>query len=255
MGGYPLHALNIAEFPSDILPLEILTEILKGGLDIASKAGIPILGGHTIKDPVPKYGLSVTGKVKKKNLTLNSNSKVGDSLILTKPLGLGIISTAIKNDAADPRMIKDAINVMIELNKDAAEAMNTIGVNSCTDITGYGLLGHLLEMSNASNLSASINYAKVPRIEGVNSLIQTGFIPGGTKRNLDHIAKYLNPSNELPKDELYLLADSQTSGGLLISVAEDKAEELQNLLISKSTLASSIIGSMHKRNNFAITIS
>ncbi|SVA54928.1 uncharacterized protein METZ01_LOCUS107782, partial [marine metagenome] len=141
MGGMPLHALNIAEFPSDDLPLEILTKIMQGGLEITKQANIPILGGHTIKDPVPKYGLVVTGRVKKENLTLNSTAKAGDVLILTKPLGSGIIATAIKKDKAPRSIMEEAVNVMTNLNSGGAKAMNAVGVNACTDITGYGLLG------------------------------------------------------------------------------------------------------------------
>ncbi|SVC86294.1 uncharacterized protein METZ01_LOCUS339148, partial [marine metagenome] len=158
MGGNPLHALNIAEFPSDDLPLDILSKILAGGLDIVEKIGIPILGGHTLKDPIPKYGLVVTGRVKKENLTLNSTARAGDVLILTKPLGTGIITTAIKNEKAPVSTIEQIKDIMIHLNQGAAEAMNKVGVNACTDITGYGLLGHLLEMCFSSNVSAVIKF-------------------------------------------------------------------------------------------------
>ena len=192
MGGMPLHALNIAEFPSDDLPLEILTEIMQGGLEITKQANIPILGGHTIKDPVPKYGLVVTGRVKKKNLTLNSTAKAGDVLILTKPLGSGIIATAIKKDKAPRSIMEEAVNVMTNLNSGGAKAMNAVGVNACTDITGYGLLGHLLEMCEGSKISATIECNEIPLMQGVFELAQKGFIPGGTKRNLDHVIPNVN---------------------------------------------------------------
>ena len=185
MGGKPLHALNIVEFPSEDLPLEILSQIMDGGLDVANKAGIPILGGHTLKDPVPKYGMVVTGRVEKDNLTLNSTAKAGDVLILTKPLGLGIISTAIKKDKAPSFLANEAVNTMTHLNKGAAEAMNSIGVNASTDVTGYGLLGHLLEMCQASEVSATLEFNETPLIQGVYELAQKGLIPGGTKRNWD----------------------------------------------------------------------
>ena len=245
MGGMPLHALNIAEFPSDDLPLEILTEIMQGGLEITKQANIPILGGHTIKDPVPKYGLVVTGRVEKENLTLNSTAKAGDVLILTKPLGSGIIATAIKKDKAPKSIMEEAINVMTNLNSGAAIAMNAVGVNACTDITGYGLLGHLLEMCKGSNVSVTLEFNEIPLIQGVYELAQKGFIPGGTKRNLDYVSSQVNFSKNISQEQQYLLADAQTSGGLLISVAKEKAEDLQKTLTENNTLSSAIVGHVY----------
>ncbi len=254
MGGMPLHALNIAEFPSDDLPLEILTEIMQGGLEITKQANIPILGGHTIKDPVPKYGLVVTGRVKKKNLTLNSTAKAGDVLILTKPLGSGIIATAIKKDKAPRSIMEEAVNVMTNLNSGGAKAMNAVGVNACTDITGYGLLGHLLEMCQGSKISATIEFNEIPLMQGVFELAQKGFIPGGTKRNLDHVIPNVNFSKNISQEQKYLLADAQTSGGLLISVPKDKAEDLQNLLMENQCLSSSVIGQVYNSAEFPIYV-
>jgi len=245
MGGIPLHALNIAEFPSDDLPLEILSKIMQGGLEITKKAKIPILGGHTIKDPVPKYGLVVTGRLEKKNLTLNSTAKAGDVLILTKPLGSGIIATAIKKNKAPSSIMKEAVNVMTKLNSGGAKAMNAVGVNACTDITGYGLLGHLLEMCEGSKVSATIEFNKIPLMQGVFELAQKGFIPGGTKRNLDHVTPNVNFSKNISQEQKYLLADAQTSGGLLISVPKDKSEDLQNSLMENQCLSSSAIGQVY----------
>ena len=254
MGGMPLHALNIAEFPSDDLPLEILTEIMQGGLEITKQANIPILGGHTIKDSVPKYGLVVTGRVKKKNLTLNSTAKAGDVLILTKPLGSGIIATAIKKDKAPRSIMEEAVNVMTNLNSGGAKAMNAVGVNACTDITGYGLLGHLLEMCQGSKISATIEFNEIPLMQGVFELAQKGFIPGGTKRNLDHVTPNVNFSKNISQEQKYLLADAQTSGGLLISVPKDKAEDLQNLLMENQCLSSSVIGQVYNSAEFPIYV-
>ena len=254
MGGMPIHALNIAEFPSDDLPLEILTEIMQGGLEITKQANIPILGGHTIKDPVPKYGLVITGRVKKENLTLNSTAKAGDVLILTKPLGSGIIATAIKKDKAPRSIMEEAINVMTNLNSGGAKAMNATGVNACTDITGYGLLGHLLEMCQGSKISATIEFNEIPLMQGVFELAQKGFIPGGTKRNLDHVIANVNFSKNISQEQKYLLADAQTSGGLLISVPKDKAEDLQNLLMENQCLSSSVIGQVYNSAEFPIYV-
>ena len=245
MGGMPLHALNIAEFPSDDLPLEILTEIMQGGLEITKQANIPILGGHTIKDPVPKYGLVVTGRVEKENLTLNSTAKAGDVLILTKPLGSGIIATAIKKDKAPKSIMEEAVNVMTNLNSGGAIAMNAVGVNACTDITGYGLLGHLLEMCKGSNVSVTLEFNEIPLIQGVYELAQKGFIPGGTKRNLDYVSSQVNFSKNISQEQQYLLADAQTSGGLLISVAKEKAEDLQKTLTENNTLSSAVVGHVY----------
>ena len=245
MGGMPLHALNIAEFPSDDLPLEILTEIMQGGLEITKQANIPILGGHTIKDTVPKYGLVVTGRVEKENLTLNSTAKAGDVLILTKPLGSGIIATAIKKDKAPKSIMEEAVNVMTKLNHGAAIAMNAVGVNACTDITGYGLLGHLLEMCKGSNVSVTLEFNEIPLIQGVYELAQKGFIPGGTKHNLDHVSSQVNFSKNISQEQQYILADAQTSGGLLISVAKEKAEDLQKTLTENNTLSSAVVGHVY----------
>ena len=254
MGGMPLHALNIAEFPSDDLPLDILTKIMQGGLEVTKQANIPILGGHTIKDPVPKYGLVVTGRVEKENLTLNSTAKADDVLILTKPLGSGIIATAIKKDKAPKSIMEEAINVMTNLNSGAAKAMNAVGVNACTDITGYGLLGHLLELCQGSKISATIEFNEIPLMQGVFELAQKGFIPGGTKRNLDHVTPNVNFSKNISQEQKYLLADAQTSGGLLISVSKDKAEDLQNLLMENQCLSSSVIGQVYNSAEFPIYV-
>ena len=254
MGGKPLYALNIAEFPSDDLPLDILSQILDGGLDVAKIAGIPILGGHTLKDPVPKYGMVVTGRVEKDNLTLNSTAKAGDVLILTKPLGLGIISTAIKKDMSPDIIVDEAVKTMTHLNRGAAEAMNAIGVHACTDVTGYGLLGHLLEMCQASEVSATLEFNTIPLIQGVYELAQKGFVPGGTQRNMDYVSSHVNFSKTLSKEQQYLLADAQTSGGLLISVAKEKVQDLQNLLNENGCLTSSIIGNVCNPAEFPIYV-
>jgi len=242
MGGTPLFALNVAAFNSDELPLSVLTDILNGGVDIAKEAGIPILGGHTIKDKEPKYGMVVTGEVHPDKLTRNDTAQVGDLLVLTKPLGTGIISTAIKRGIADENIMNTAIDTMRTLNKSAAEAMAEVGVNACTDITGYGLLGHLLEMCKGSNVSATIEFDSMPFIKGVFELAQEGVIPGGTKLNLEFVQDDINSAEHLAEFQLHMLADAQTSGGLLISVSTNKAEALVNALKSNGTLASHIIG-------------
>jgi len=239
MGGEPKFALNIVAFPSDDLPLEILSDILRGGADITKEAGIPILGGHSIKDKEPKYGMVVTG-IPKGTPVKNSTANIGDSLILTKPLGLGIISTAIKKEIATEKMISNAVKIMTTLNKTASEIMNEVGVNACTDITGYGLLGHLLEMCKGSGVSANINFNKIDFIHGAIECASDGIIPGGTKKNLSFIKDSITFSNELDETKQYLLADAQTSGGLLISVSNNKVSKLESKLISAGCLAMNI---------------
>jgi selenide,water dikinase len=242
MGGTPLFALNVVAFNSDELPLSILTDILNGGVNIATEAGIPILGGHTIKDKEPKYGMVVTGEVSPDKLTRNDTAQIGDLLVLTKPLGTGIISTAIKRGIANENVMNTAIDTMRNLNKSAAEAMSEVGVNACTDITGYGLLGHLLEMCKGSNISATIEFNSIPFMNSVFELAQEGVIPSGTKRNLEFVQNDIIPAEYLAEFQLHMLADAQTSGGLLISVSPNKAETLVNALKSNGTLASHIIG-------------
>jgi selenide,water dikinase len=242
MGGTPLFALNVAAFNSDELPLTVLTDILNGGVSIAKEAGIPILGGHTIKDKEPKYGMVVTGEVHPDKLTRNDTAKIGDLLVLTKPLGTGIISTAIKRGVANDSVTDTAIDTMRTLNKSAADAMAEVGVNACTDITGYGLLGHLLEMCKGSNVSTTIEFDSMPFMKGVFELAQDGIIPGGTKRNLEFVQNDITSAKHLAEFQLHMMADAQTSGGLLISVSAKKAESLVNILKSNGTLASHIIG-------------
>ncbi len=249
MGGTPLFALNVAAFNSDELPLSVLTDILNGGISVAKEAGIPILGGHTVKDKEPKYGMVVTGEVHPDKLTPNDTAKVGDLLVLTKPLGTGIISTAIKRDTANDSIMKIAIETMRTLNKSAAEAMAEVGVNACTDITGYGLLGHLLEMCKGSNVSATIEFDSMPFMNGVFELAQDGVIPGGTKRNLEFVENDIIPAEHLAKFQLHMLADAQTSGGLLISVSPNKVESLVKTLKLKGTLASHIIGEVQSNHD------
>jgi len=253
MGGTPLFALNIVGFPSDDLPLEVLSDILSGGAEIASQAGISIMGGHSIKDKEPKYGMVVTG-IASVDPCKNSSAVNGDVLFLTKPLGLGVISTAIKKNIASEKMICEAVDVMTTLNKDASAAMMDIGVNACTDVTGYGLLGHLLEMSRASGVSTKINFDSFGFIDGAKKHAYDGVIPGGTKRNYEFVKDSINFSPNIDKIEKYLLADAQTSGGLLISVSENNAKELENRLIDSGCMAMEI-GEVQEYSDIFIKVS
>jgi len=254
MGGKPLFALNIACFPSDELPLEILTEILNGGLDSAKEAGIPILGGHTVRDAEPKYGLVVTGIIEEENELKNSEAMAGDVLILTKPIGTGIISTAIKRGKAPESMINDAIKNMSTLNAGSAKAMSGLQVSACTDVTGFGLLGHLNEMCKNSDVSAVIEFNKVPIMEGVFELAQNGVIPGGTKKNLKFVEDEIDFADVLADYQKLMLADAQTSGGLLISIPADSSNELIERLKENKTLSHEVIGQVYKKAEKSIYV-
>lgn len=244
MGGRPLFALNIVGFPKDELPLDTLSSILAGGIDKAHEAGIHVIGGHTVDDPEPKYGLVVTGEVEERYLTRNSTAQAGDRLILTKPLGTGIIATAIKAGQAPADALAAASETMCVLNKAASEAALEVGVHAMTDITGYGLLGHLLEMCRASEVSAEITFAALPLLPGVVDLVKAGRVPGGTKRNLTHVDPVLTVSGALADHERLIAADAQTSGGLLLAVEPAKADALVAALQARHTPAASIIGQL-----------
>jgi selenide,water dikinase len=225
MGGTPLTAMNIVCIP-ECLPEEILGEILKGGADKIAEAGALLVGGHSVDDNEPKYGLSVTGMVHPLEFRANSHAQPGDILILTKPIGLGIINTAIKADFVSGDVIDKAIYIMAYLNKDAKDAMQEIGINGCTDITGFGLLGHAYEMAKASNVSIEIEYNQVPIIEEAIELGEMGFVPGGAYANIEYVKNKTLWAENTPDVIKKILCDPQTSGGLLITIKEEKAHEL-----------------------------
>jgi len=254
MGGEPLFALNIVAFPIMHLPKSILTEILQGGADKAKEAGITIVGGHSIDDKEPKYGLVVTGEVNKNQLIRNDTAKEGDVLILTKPLGTGIIATAIKKGKIGKNIINDAVQTMVSLNQPAAKIMNSLEVHAATDITGYGLLGHLFEMCQGSNISAEIHNSQIPVINGTVGLAEKGFIPGGSKRNFKTSRKYTKFSVSLPEIDKLILTDAQTSGGLLISLSENQANEFLNHLRDETGMEAAIIGKIFEKRKDTITV-
>ena len=231
MGATPILGLAIAAFPTDKLPLEVLHEILRGGASKATEAGFPVAGGHTIIDDVPKYGLAVTGIVSVEKLVRNSTAREGDQLYLTKPIGNGILVSAYRAQTtkrffrrATPP-VDEAIDWMLKLNRDAATAMLDVGVNAATDITGYGLIGHLLEMCAGSNLGAEISANAVPVLKNARELLARGYRPTGTIRNVDTFRSRVRST--ATEGELTLMCDAQTSGGLLIAVASDRASALE----------------------------
>ena len=254
MGDEPLFALNIVAFPIMHLPKSILTEILQGGADKAKEAGITIVGGHSIDDKEPKYGLVVTGEVNKNQLIRNDTAKEGDVLILTKPLGTGIIATAIKKGKIGKNIINDAVQTMVSLNQPAAKIMNSLEVHAATDITGYGLLGHLFEMCQGSNISAEIHNSQIPVINGTVGLAEKGFIPGGSKRNFKTSRKYTKFSVSLPEIDKLILTDAQTSGGLLISLSENQAHEFLYRFGDETGMEAVIIGKIFEKRKDTITV-
>ena len=247
MGGKPLIALNIVGFPVG-LPHDILGEVIRGGASKAQEAGVLIVGGHTVDDEEPKYGLSVTGVVKPGSQVANTGARPGDALVLTKPIGTGIITTAGKQQRADDATLNRAVKIMSELNRAASEAMMSVGVNACADITGFGLLGHLRLIAQGSAVAARINVAAIPVIDGVADLLAEGIAPGGTHRNLESIADLVHWHPDIDDQTRILLADAQTSGGLLIAVAPAKLDALLIALADAGVQTRAIIGEIAPQN-------
>ncbi len=242
MGGRPIFALNVVNFPRDALPLHYLEAILRGGAAKATEAGIPILGGHSVDDPELKYGMVVLGLVHPDHIVKNAGARVGDVLVLTKPLGIGIITTAIKAQQADDGVVARALAVMTALNRSASEAMLAVGVHAATDITGFGLLGHLAEMVRGSGVGARLLARQVPLIDGARTLAERGLIPGGSRRNLASVADTLRFDASLSELDQLMLADAQTSGGLLIAVPPGRTEALVDRLRAAGTLSAAVVG-------------
>lgn len=220
MGATPLFALNLVGWPK-ALSMDQLGEVLAGGHDAAHEAGIPILGGHSVQDDEPKYGMAVTGVVHPKRVLKNVGARDGDILFLTKPLGSGIATTAIKRQKADKKLIKNAVGVMSALNKDAGEVMASgkFTVNALTDVTGFGLLGHLWEMIRGSKkVRARLFLERIPVLEGIPKLAAEEVVPGGTKANLEWVREFVRFPDQFPQDIQWVLADAQTNGGLLAAV-------------------------------------
>ena len=229
MGGTPFSALNIVGFPRDLFPLEVLAAILQGGQDKAAEAGVPILGGHTISDQELKYGMAVTGLVHPQRILTNAGARPGDALVLTKPIGTGTLTTALKVGKGTPEMEKAVCSWMTQLNRGAAEACQQTGVHAVTDITGFGLLGHALEMAVASEVGLVLRFGEIPFIENAIATTEAGFVPGGTRANLLHVQPQVDFPADMTHDEKLLLNDPQTSGGLLIAIASDKLDALLRL--------------------------
>lgn len=252
-GGRPLLALNIAAFPRR-LPLDILAEMLRGGADKASEAGVLIVGGHSIDDPEPKYGLAVVGLVHPARFVSNAGARPGDALYLTKPLGLGVITTGIKQEKTPVAVAEEAVRVMSALNRSASEAMLEAGARACTDVTGFGLLGHLYEMVEASGAGARINAAAVPILDGARELAGQGAVAGGTARNLEWLEGKVRWGEGVDGITRILLADAQTSGGLLIASAPERAGALEDALRSHGVETVARIGQITRPGEAPIEV-
>ncbi|MGV9342674.1 selenide, water dikinase SelD [Streptomyces sp. NPDC003688] len=213
MGGTPLVAVNLLGWPRDVLPFDLAREVLRGGLDVATKAGCAVGGGHSVDDPEPKYGMAVTGVVDPDRLLRNDAGRAGVPLSLTKPLGLGVLNNRHKTTG---EVFPQAVETMVELNRDAAQAALAAGAVCATDVTGFGLLGHLYKMARASGVTAVIDSAAVPYLDGAVEAAREGYVSGGTRRNLDWVAPYTD-FGEADEVTRLLLADAQTSGGLLVA--------------------------------------
>jgi selenide,water dikinase len=234
MGGRPVSALNLVAFPLEALGPEVLAEILRGGADAAAEAGAAVVGGHSIDDPEPKYGMAVTGVVHPREVLTNAGGRDGDALVLTKPLGAGTVATAIKRGLADPALVERAVAVMAALNDRAGAQARAAGAHALTDVTGFGLLGHLHELTAASGLAAEVDAGAVPAIDGVLELLAgEAALAGGSKRNRADAEGFTSWAAGVPEPRRRLLCDAMTSGGLLAAVAPGRAGEIDGWVVGR----------------------
>ncbi len=243
MGAKPLLALSILGFPTKKLPLEVMGAIVRGGAEKALEAGCPLLGGHSIDDAEPKFGLAVVGTVHPDRILRNRGARPGDVLVLTKPLGSGILTTAIKRGSLDAEGTRRVVDLMKTLNASAADAVAEVGgVHAGTDVTGFGLLGHLRGMLLASGVAARLSLAAVPFLPGVRELARAGVCPGGSRKNLETFSKTTDFEGPWPEEDRLAVADAQTSGGLLLSVAPERADALEAALARRRAPCHARIG-------------
>jgi len=245
MGARPLFGLNLVGFPRDLLDRGILEEILTGGGEVCREAGIAVLGGHSIDDAEPKFGMVAVGEVHPERILGHDGARPGDVLVLTKPVGSGVVATAIKAGQAPAALVEEAVSVMATLNAGAADAAREVGVHAATDVTGFGLLGHLRALLRASGVSATVEAGAVPLFAEVEALVEAGHVPGGTRRNAEDLAADLAWSDGVPPVVRTLLCDAQTSGGLLLSLPAERAPQLLGALESRSPVAV-VVGRVEK---------
>lgn len=243
MGAKPLFALNLMAFPAKRLPLAVMEEILAGGAEVAQEAGVSLIGGHTIQDDEPKYGMCAIGIVHPDAVWSNAGGRPGDALVLTKALGTGIITTAMKEDAAGPRAVDAVLKAMTTLNQRAAQIAREVGsIHACTDVTGFGFLGHLREMVEGAGLAARIQADHVPILPEARELAAKDYAPGGSERNLAHVENIVHWDNDIPSELRLVLADAQTAGGLLFALPLERAERLVARLKDEGIGAAAIVG-------------
>jgi len=242
MGGSPLCALNIVSFPEDKLPISVMRDMLKGGAEKVSEAGAIVVGGHTMKDSELKYGLSVTGLADPAAIIITGGALPGDSIVLTKPLGSGIYSTALKADELPPELENDFYGMMTTLNRDASEVMKELEVHACTDVTGFGLLGHALEMAESSSVSIELELDALPLLENLRDYAERGFLTGGGLANYNSIKEKLVLKRKVSPVEQMIMCDPQTSGGLLVAIPAEKAGKYIETLRGKGHKDVSLVG-------------
>jgi selenide, water dikinase len=253
MGGKPITAMNIVCFPSQIMDVSVLREILRGGLDKMEEASVALMGGHSVNDSELKYGLSVTGTVHPDKIIVNSGTRVGDDLVLTKPLGTGIMSTALKNKLVSDSVMAEVIRSMTTLNKKAAELMLELGVHSCTDVTGFGLIGHASHLIQEGEPGIEFDFGSIPFFSKTADFSQKNIYPGGLARNRDYYTD-VEFSADIPPFKRNMLFDPQTSGGLLIALPSSKSSTLINRLHKAGITASAVIGKVVKRLGHKIVV-
>ena len=256
MGAEPFMALNLVGFPAGKLSFDILHQILKGGADVCQEANVAVVGGHSIDDPEPKFGLAVTGRARPEDLWLNRTAKDGDFIVLTKPLGIGILTTAIKRGKLDAGEIKAAVDQMATLNRSAAKAAREIGVHAATDVSGYGLLGHLYEMAAGSCLEAEVWANDVPFLSSrVRTLAEEGVVPGGTRKNLKFMLDQgVTFEDGISESEQIMLADAQTSGGLLLAVEESRVAPMIAALRKERAPGAAVVGRLQNGRGGSIHV-
>lgn len=253
MGGRPLTALNIVCFPSATMPIEILSHILRGGAEKIEEAGAVVVGGHSIKDKELKYGIATTGIIDPNRIITNCRAKVGDRLFLTKPLGTGLITTGIKKNAVSPELTAIVTAQMAQLNKKASELMLQFGAHAATDITGYGLLGHAYEMATASRVTIRIFSERLPLMPQALELAEAGMIPGGAIANREFAEGYANISQSVDENLVRVMFDPQTSGGLFISISEDKAQLFAQEL-EKQNVFGQLVGQVEPLGEYHLVV-
>jgi selenide,water dikinase len=242
MGGTPLTGMNLVAFPIKTLPSSILKEILLGGLSKMKEAGVALVGGHSIEDPEIKYGLAVTGLIHPQKILTNAKARVGDKLVLTKPLGTGIIATALKGGVASDEAVRKIVESMVTLNRKASEWMKRFGAHGCTDITGFSFIGHALEMAAASQVGLVIQSETIPIFPEAMEYAKSGFIPGGAYSNRQFFSCKVEVQTNLPDFLMDILYDPQTSGGLLISLPSDQAQDLVATLKKEAQMEAWVVG-------------